>query len=60
MRSFNYTGEDDEVPDDATHITVDKSVTVIPVLAFYGNRNIVEVVCDENVKKVERAAFDRP
>ena len=41
MRSFNYTGEDDEVPDDVTHVTVDHSVTVIPQHAFSRNRNIV-------------------
>eukprot|EP00985_Skeletonema_marinoi_P031973 scaffold37949_cov205-Skeletonema_marinoi.AAC.6 len=34
IRWFNYTGEDEEVPDDATHITVDKSVRVIPEDAF--------------------------
>eukprot|EP00985_Skeletonema_marinoi_P025635 scaffold18984_cov211-Skeletonema_marinoi.AAC.3 len=59
MRRYNYTGEDEEVPDDATHVTVDKSVTVIPVLAFSDNPNIEEVVCDVNVKKVEDSAFFR-
>eukprot|EP00985_Skeletonema_marinoi_P014770 scaffold7522_cov202-Skeletonema_marinoi.AAC.25 len=57
IRRYNYAGEDDEVPDDVTHITVDKSVTVIPEDAFDGNRNIVEVICDENVKGVEECAF---
>eukprot|EP00984_Skeletonema_dohrnii_P007048 scaffold2512_cov78-Skeletonema_dohrnii-CCMP3373.AAC.5 len=57
IRRFNYTGEDDEVPRDATHITVDQSVRVIPAWAFYGNRHIVEVICDENVKGVEECAF---
>eukprot|EP00984_Skeletonema_dohrnii_P030880 scaffold22743_cov159-Skeletonema_dohrnii-CCMP3373.AAC.2 len=54
---FNYTGEDRRVPHDATHITVDQFVTVIPEEAFYDNRNIVEVVFDVNVKRVERGAF---
>ena len=58
MRRFNYTGEDEEVPDDVTHVTVDKSVTVIPEEAFYDNRNIVEVIFDVNVKKVEEGACD--
>jgi hypothetical protein len=54
--NYNYTGADDEVPDDATHVTV--SVTVIPENAFQGHPNIVEVICDVNVKGVEGAAFD--
>eukprot|EP00984_Skeletonema_dohrnii_P013221 scaffold5460_cov153-Skeletonema_dohrnii-CCMP3373.AAC.8 len=57
MRSFNYTGEDDPVPHDATHITVDQSVRVIPEEALSDNPNIEEVVCDVNVKRVERGAF---
>eukprot|EP00577_Skeletonema_sp_RCC1716_P020745 CAMPEP_0113427974 /NCGR_PEP_ID=MMETSP0013_2-20120614/31613_1 /TAXON_ID=2843 ORGANISM="Skeletonema costatum, Strain 1716" /NCGR_SAMPLE_ID=MMETSP0013_2 /ASSEMBLY_ACC=CAM_ASM_000158 /LENGTH=299 /DNA_ID=CAMNT_0000316487 /DNA_START=82 /DNA_END=981 /DNA_ORIENTATION=+ /assembly_acc=CAM_ASM_000158 len=57
IRRYNYAGEDDEVPDDVTHITVDKSVTVIPEDAFSRNRNIVEVIFDENVKGVEECAF---
>ncbi|KAK1737799.1 leucine-rich repeat domain-containing protein [Skeletonema marinoi] len=52
---FNYTGEDDEVPHDATHVTA--SVRVIPDHAFQWNRNIIEVICDVNVKGVEESAF---
>eukprot|EP00984_Skeletonema_dohrnii_P005524 scaffold1947_cov116-Skeletonema_dohrnii-CCMP3373.AAC.5 len=55
---FNYTDEDRRVPHYATHVTVDASVTVIPENAFDGNRNIVEVICDLNVKKVERWTFE--
>eukprot|EP00985_Skeletonema_marinoi_P025639 scaffold18984_cov211-Skeletonema_marinoi.AAC.7 len=58
MRSFNYTGVADEVPHDATHITVDQSVTVIPEEAFYDNRSIVEVIFGPNVKRVEDGAFN--
>eukprot|EP00984_Skeletonema_dohrnii_P008047 scaffold2946_cov74-Skeletonema_dohrnii-CCMP3373.AAC.4 len=54
---FNYTGEDRRIPRDATHVTVDQSVTIIPANAFDGNRNIVEVICDVNIKKVARDAF---
>jgi len=54
---FNYTGGDRRVPDDATHVTVDQSVRVIPAWAFSGHVNIVEVICHENVKKVEEYAF---
>eukprot|EP00985_Skeletonema_marinoi_P013623 scaffold6789_cov206-Skeletonema_marinoi.AAC.7 len=57
IRRFNYTGEDDEVPRDATHVTVDESVTVIPAWAFSRNPSIVEVIFDENVKGVEECAF---
>eukprot|EP00984_Skeletonema_dohrnii_P012494 scaffold5077_cov162-Skeletonema_dohrnii-CCMP3373.AAC.3 len=57
MRSFNYTGDDEEVPDDVTHVTIDESVRVIPEEAFYDNRNIEEVIFDVNVKKVEEGAF---
>jgi len=58
MRRYNYTGEDHVVPDDVTHVTIDESVAVIPANAFRGNRNIVEVLCDVNVKKIEENAFN--
>eukprot|EP00985_Skeletonema_marinoi_P029537 scaffold28122_cov126-Skeletonema_marinoi.AAC.4 len=54
---YNYTGEDDEVPDDATHVTIAASVTVIPEDAFSEHPNIIEVVCDVNVKWVEGGVF---
>jgi len=54
-RWFNYTGADDEVPDDVTHVIV--SIRVIPANAFRGHPNIVEVIFDLNVQKVERLAF---
>jgi len=54
---FNYTDEDRRVPRDATHVTIDASVTIISTGAFYFHRNIVEVIFDRNVKKVERLAF---
>ncbi|KAK1737822.1 leucine-rich repeat domain-containing protein, partial [Skeletonema marinoi] len=58
IRRFNYTGADGQViPRNATHITIAKSVTVILPDVFHGNRNIVEVVCDVNVKRVEEGAF---
>eukprot|EP00984_Skeletonema_dohrnii_P039099 scaffold43094_cov272-Skeletonema_dohrnii-CCMP3373.AAC.1 len=56
VRRFNYTGVDGGfIPIDATHVTV--SVRVIPAEEFYGHPNIIEVVCDFNVKGVERFAF---
>eukprot|EP00985_Skeletonema_marinoi_P000900 scaffold363_cov216-Skeletonema_marinoi.AAC.14 len=54
-RWFNYTGADDEVPDDATHVIV--SIRVIPANAFRGHPNIVEVICGPDVERVERLAF---
>eukprot|EP00985_Skeletonema_marinoi_P014762 scaffold7522_cov202-Skeletonema_marinoi.AAC.17 len=57
IRRFNYTDEDRRVPRNATHVTIAKSVRVIPAWAFSGNHNIVEVICDVNVKGVEGGAF---
>eukprot|EP00984_Skeletonema_dohrnii_P021460 scaffold10729_cov91-Skeletonema_dohrnii-CCMP3373.AAC.3 len=57
VRWYNYTG-DRRVPDDATHVTVDASVTVIPEDAFRRHRNIVEVICGPNVEKIESGAFN--
>eukprot|EP00984_Skeletonema_dohrnii_P032694 scaffold27230_cov155-Skeletonema_dohrnii-CCMP3373.AAC.3 len=54
---YNYTGGDEEVPRDATHISIDASVTVIPEDAFQGHPNIVEVIFDVNVKGVAFGAF---
>jgi len=53
---FNYTGEDEVPPNDATHVTVDQSVTVISAWAFDGNPRIIEVI-GPNVEKVEEMAF---
>ena len=56
IRWYDYTGADDEVPDDATHVTV--SARVIPEDAFHGNRSIVEVIFGPNVEKIETRAFN--
>ena len=58
IRRYTYTGEDDEVPDDVTHVTIAASVTVIPEYAFYDNRSIIEVIFDKNIKRVEDYAFN--
>jgi hypothetical protein len=47
--------DDDEVVN-ATHVTVDKSVKVIPERAFHRHPNIVEVDC-RNAERIEREAF---
>jgi len=57
IRRYNYTGEDDEVPDDVTHVTIAASVTVIRQRAFQFHRNIVEIVCHDKVERVEDGAF---
>eukprot|EP00985_Skeletonema_marinoi_P016683 scaffold8993_cov207-Skeletonema_marinoi.AAC.39 len=55
--NYNYNGADEEVPDDATHVTIAASVTVIPEEAFDGHPNIIEVIFDVNVKWVDASAF---
>ena len=52
---FTYTSEEDIVPREATHIFVDAAF--IRAHAFAGHPNIVEVICSERVKKIEREAF---
>eukprot|EP00577_Skeletonema_sp_RCC1716_P017178 CAMPEP_0113437824 /NCGR_PEP_ID=MMETSP0013_2-20120614/37630_1 /TAXON_ID=2843 ORGANISM="Skeletonema costatum, Strain 1716" /NCGR_SAMPLE_ID=MMETSP0013_2 /ASSEMBLY_ACC=CAM_ASM_000158 /LENGTH=277 /DNA_ID=CAMNT_0000328521 /DNA_START=317 /DNA_END=1147 /DNA_ORIENTATION=- /assembly_acc=CAM_ASM_000158 len=55
---YTYTGRDgDIIPHDVTHVRIDKSVKVIPRHAFYGRRNIEEVVCDVGLEKIEADAF---
>ncbi|KAK1734986.1 hypothetical protein QTG54_014446 [Skeletonema marinoi] len=55
---FTYTGRDDDIiPHDVTRVRVHKSVKVIPRRAFYGRRNIKEVVCDVGVETIEEEAF---
>ena len=54
---FTYTGADGEVIDEeATHIFV--QARVIRARAFLLYYNIVEVICHENVEKIEQDAFD--
>eukprot|EP00985_Skeletonema_marinoi_P016251 scaffold8675_cov75-Skeletonema_marinoi.AAC.4 len=55
---YIYTGRE-AVPPDVTRVRIDESLTVIPVHAFYGNRNIEEVECHDRVKTVEQGAFNR-
>ncbi|KAK1747701.1 hypothetical protein QTG54_001664 [Skeletonema marinoi] len=48
---FTYTGGD------VTRIRIHESLTVIPRRAFYGRRNIEEVICDADVETIELWAF---
>ena len=55
---YIYRGEEGEhIPREATHITVGEDVTVILRRAFHRHRNIIEVICHENVKKIGEEAF---
>ena len=60
IRRYIYRGEAGEViPRDGHNIivTVHEGVTVILARAFRGYRNIVELICNEGVEKIERYAF---
>ena len=55
---FTYTGADGEViNEEATHIIVDKDCTVVRAGVFREHPNIVEVIFNEDVEKIERNAF---
>ena len=55
---YVYRGQVDEIiPREATHITVAEGVTFVRTRAFLRHPNIVEVICHENVEKIERYAF---
>ena len=57
---YIYRGEEGEViPRNATHVEVDKDVTVVLADAFRElyDGNIVEVICHANVEKIEKHAF---
>jgi hypothetical protein len=57
---YTFTGEDGEVvPRDATHITIDKSVKVIPRDAFLQHPNIEEFECHDGVETIKHAVFYR-
>ena len=56
---YIYRGEEGEIiPDGATHITVAEDVTFVRARAFWHHPNIVEVICHENVEKIEVEAFE--
>ena len=55
---YTYTGAIGEViPQEVTHLTVAKSCTFVREWAFFQHPNIVEVICHENVYKIEEGAF---
>ena len=54
---YVYT-EDDDPPEDATHVSIDKSISVIPGDLFLEHPNIIELICHIGVKKIEADAFE--
>ena len=53
---YTYRGEEGEfIPRDATHVFV--KAEVVPARAFYQHPNIEEVICSEDVEKIEQEAF---
>ena len=50
---FVYTGSGQDVPQDVTHVRVDKSVKVIPARAFRGRRNLVSVETHDDLEIIE-------
>ena len=56
---FTYAGEDPiNIPRNATHVIVAKSEKVIRQSAFEGHPNIIEVICHEDVERIEERAFN--
>ena len=55
---YIYTGEGDP-PEDATHVSLDKSITAVPHQLFLEHPNIIELICHIRVKKIERKAFGK-
>ena len=56
---YVYRGEEGEhIPDGATHIFVAEDVTFVRARAFAMHPNIVEVICHDNVEKIEVEAFE--
>eukprot|EP00573_Skeletonema_grethae_P009625 CAMPEP_0201692940 /NCGR_PEP_ID=MMETSP0578-20130828/5700_1 /ASSEMBLY_ACC=CAM_ASM_000663 /TAXON_ID=267565 /ORGANISM="Skeletonema grethea, Strain CCMP 1804" /LENGTH=318 /DNA_ID=CAMNT_0048178397 /DNA_START=24 /DNA_END=980 /DNA_ORIENTATION=- len=53
---FFYTGEED-IPHNATHVFV--YAKIIRARTFYNHPNIIEVVCHDEVEKIEEYAFCR-
>ena len=52
---FTYTGQENNIPEEATHIFVD--VAVILANAFDRHPHIIEVKCHDRVIKIETRAF---
>jgi hypothetical protein len=53
---FVYTGEQ-EVPDDITHVIIDRSVKIVPLMAFKRRRYLVSVETHDGIEKIGGSAF---
>jgi len=55
---FVYTGGEQVVPADVTHVVIDRSVKIIPTRAFEGRQYLVSVETHDGIEKIEAGAFD--
>jgi hypothetical protein len=55
---FVYTGGEQVVPADVTHVVIDRSVKIIPTRAFKGRQYLVSVETHHGIEKIEDFAFD--
>jgi hypothetical protein len=54
---FVYTGGEQVVPDDVTHVIVDKSVKIIRQMAFDSRRRLVSIEMHDGIEIIEQGAF---
>ena len=57
--TFVYMGGQQVVPEDVTHVVIDRSVNIIPEGAFAGREQLVSVKFHDGVEQIERWAFIR-
>ena len=57
--AYTFTGQDEYIPPDATHVSIHESVKFVPMLAFYKHPNLVELICHKGVKRIEEFAVAR-
>jgi hypothetical protein len=55
---FVYLGGEQEVPFDVTHVRIDRSVKIIPELAFHFRQLLVSVETHDDLEKIEEWAFN--
>ena len=54
---FVYTGGEQVVPEDVTHVIVDKSVKIIRREAFHSRRRLVSIEMHDGIEIIEGWAF---
>jgi hypothetical protein len=55
---FVYLGGEQVVPNDVTHVRIDRSVKIIPELAFFRHRSLVSVETHVGIEIIGKQAFD--